>query len=82
MVNISVGTALLSAVLGYAVVFLGIVFLMVVIIIMGKAMKNTQKKNVAKAASSDLGSVTAPKGVDPKKVAALVAAIAEMEREG
>ena len=80
MVNISTGTALLAAVLGYAVVFLGIVFLMAVITISGKALK--KKTQPAKEITAvDLGSVTVPAGVDPKKVAAVMAAIAEMERE-
>lgn len=81
MVNIGIGTAALASFLGYAVVFLGILILMVVISIMGTVMK----KNKAAASPAhevvDLGSMTAPAGVDPMKVAALAAVIAEMERE-
>ena len=83
MVNIGLGTAGLAAILGYAVVFLGILILMAVIGVMGNIMK---KKQAAVAAAPvrevvDLGSMTAPEGVDPMKVAALAAVIAEMERE-
>lgn len=81
MVNLSIGTAALTAVTGYGVVFLGIVILMAVISLMGALMK---KSNAAAPAHEvvDLGSMTAPEGVDPMKVAALAAVIADMEREG
>lgn len=69
MVNIGIGTAFISAILGYLVVFLGIVFLMLVIGIFGKAVK---RSNVP---------VTTTNGVDPKKVAAIMAVIAEIEKE-
>lgn len=69
MVNIGIGTAFISAILGYLVVFLGIVFLMLVIGIFGKAVK---RSNV---------SVTTTNGVDPKKVAAIMAVISEIEKE-
>lgn len=69
MVNIGIGTAFISAILGYFVVFLGIVFLMLVIGIFGKAVK---RSNV---------SVTTTNGVDPKKVAAIMAVISEIEKE-
>jgi sodium pump decarboxylase gamma subunit len=85
MVNISIGTAGLVAALGYAVDFLGIIFLMVVIYIMGACMKNRTAKAKAPAKKEnvvDLGSVNVPSGVDPKKVAAIMAAIAEHERKG
>ncbi|MDO5440950.1 MAG: OadG family protein [Bacillota bacterium] len=69
MVNIGIGTAFISAILGYFVVFLGIFFLMLVIGIFGKAVK---RSNV---------SVTTTNGVDPKKVAAIMAVISEIEKE-
>lgn len=84
MINIGIGTAGLAAFLGYAVVFLGILILMAVISFMGAMMK---KNNAAPQTAVpvrevvDLGSMTAPDGVDPMKVAALAAVIAEMERE-
>lgn len=77
MVNISIGTAALTAVLGYATVFLGIVFLMVVIHIMGTVFKKRAQKNKV----TDLGSISAPSGMDPKAVAAIAAVIAELEGE-
>ena len=84
MVNIGIGTAGLAAFLGYVVVFLGILILMAVMGFMGAMMK---KNNAAPQTAVpvrevvDLGSMTAPDGVDPMKVAALAAVIAEMERE-
>ena len=56
MVDLSIGTAGLVALMGYLVVFLGLVLLMVVVIIMGKIMvANTQKKaaKAAEAAASE-----------------------------
>lgn len=44
MVNIGVGTAALTGLLGYLVVFFGIVMLMIVVMIMGRIMVNKQKK--------------------------------------
>ena len=85
MVNISIGTAGLVAALGYAVDFLGIIFMMVVIYIMGACLKNKAAKPKPAATNEkvvDLGSVNVPSGVDPKKVAAIMAAIAEYERKG
>ena len=79
MVNIGIGTALISAILGYAVVFLGIVFLMAVIFVMGQLMKNKKNKNSDEAIV--LPPVSAPAGVDPKKVAAITAVLAEINRE-
>lgn len=75
MVDISLGTAAITALLGYAVVFLGIVILMMVISIMGQLMKKTKDEVI------DLGSINAPKGSNLKEVAAMAAVIAEMERE-
>jgi len=78
MVNIGIGTAALTALLGYSVVFLGIVFLMVVIAIVGKCMNNA-KPAVANANAN--ANIKYPAGMDPKKVAAISAAIAEYEGE-
>lgn len=77
MVNISLGTAAITALLGYAVVFLGIVILMAVIAVMGNILKKKTSDEVI-----DLGSIKAPKGSNLKEVAAMAAVIAEMEREG
>ena len=80
MVNISIGTALLSAILGYAVVFLGIVFLMAVILFMGRTMKKSSAKEVQAAQAKAAPRIVAS-GIDSGKVAAIVAAIEEYERE-
>ena len=52
LVNISLGNGLAVALLGYAVVFLGIVMLMLVVMLMGRIMIAGQKKAAAKAAAS------------------------------
>ena len=51
--NISIGTAGLVALLGYAVVFVGLIALMIVVMVMGKIMvaRNTSKQ-AAPAASA------------------------------
>ena len=49
LINISVGDAAMTALLGYAVVFFGLILLMAVVIAMGKAF--TAKENKAAAAS-------------------------------
>ena len=51
MEHIDAGTAALSAVLGYAVVFFGLILLMVVIMALGKVM--TAKKAAAPAAPAE-----------------------------
>jgi len=47
--RLGIGDAGIAAVLGYAVVFVGLVLLMCVVILMGKAMAGTNKKAEAKA---------------------------------
>jgi len=44
LVNLGIGPAAILALLGYAVVFLGIVFLMVVVIILGKCFMASENK--------------------------------------
>lgn len=51
MVDISVGTALLAGVLGYAVVFFGLILLMCVVVIVGKIMVSRSAKQPAPAAA-------------------------------
>lgn len=48
---LSLGGAAIDAVLGYAVVFIGLALLMLVIILVGKAMTNGRKKSAEKAAA-------------------------------
>ena len=50
--KLSIGTSALYALLGYAVVFVGLVLLMVVIIIVGKIMVASQKKKAAPAVAA------------------------------
>ena len=79
MVDISIQTAGLVAVLGYATVFLGLAILMCVIYILGSVMKNSAKK--AEQERTDLGSITVPAGSDYKKIAAITAAIAASQSQ-
>ena len=51
MTNLSVGTASLVALLGYAVVFVGLIALMFVILVEGKIMVGAKKKAEAPAAA-------------------------------
>ena len=51
MVDLNVGTAGLVAVLGYAVVFVGLIALMAVIILVGKIMVARKSKEAAPAAA-------------------------------
>jgi len=61
MVNIGVGEAALTALVGYAVVFFGLVLLMVVITIMGKIMVAAQnKKKAGEAANAAPAAAAAP----------------------
>ncbi len=53
MVDISVGTASLVALMGYLVVFFGLVLLMIVIMVMGKIMVASQKKKAAADAAAE-----------------------------
>lgn len=68
MEDISVGTAGLVALLGYAVVFIGLIALMVVVMIMGKVM--SAKKTAPAAAPAAAAAAAAPASA-PKAVPAL-----------
>ena len=59
--DISIGTAGLVALLGYAVVFVGLIALMVVVIVVGKIMVARKSKEAAPAAAP--APVAAPKPV-------------------
>ena len=71
MEDISVGTAGLVALLGYAVVFIGLIALMVVVMIMGKVM--SAKKTAPAAAPAAATAAPAPA---PKAAPALATGIA------
>ena len=47
MVNISIGTGGVVALLGYAVVFVGLILLMLVVMLMSRIMIASEKKNAA-----------------------------------
>ena len=81
MINIGIGTAGFAAFLGYLVDFIGIVLLMIVIIIMGKIMHREKKPKAQAVKTVDLGSVNVLAGSDLKKVAVMMAVIADMEEE-
>ena len=61
MVDLNIGTSGLIALLGYAVVFVGLIALMAVVIIMGKIM--VAKKSKAAAPVAALAPAAAPKPV-------------------
>lgn len=89
LVNIAVGTAGTTAILGYAVVFFALVLLMAVVLIMGSVMKNRQKQ--AAVESPAPAPVAAPPAVlapgsagelklydtDPRVAATLMAIVAD-----
>ena len=61
MEDISVGTAGLGALLGYAVVFIGLIALMVVVMIMGKVMSAKKTAPAAAPAAAAAAPAPAPK---------------------
>lgn len=61
MEDISVGTAGLVALLGYAVVFIGLIALMVVVMIMGKVMSAKKTAPAATPAAAPAAPTPAPK---------------------
>ena len=60
LVNLDVGSAAVMALLGYAVVFLGISLLMIVIMIMGKIFMAKDTKAAKKAAAAPVAAAPAP----------------------
>ena len=65
LVNISVGTALGTAVLGYCVVFLGLVLLMAVLLIVGRIMRGKTASAPAPAAPAPVQAQAAPAAPAP-----------------
>ena len=61
--DISIGTAGLVALLGYAVVFVGLIALMAVIMIVGKIMVAKKSKAAAPAGRTGAAPASAPKAV-------------------
>lgn len=52
LINISVGDAAMTALLGYAVVFIGIIMLMILVMFVGDLMFKSAKRKAAKAPSA------------------------------
>ena len=80
--------ALITAVMGYAFVFLGIVLLMIVMVITGKIMYKNAKKNADKPAADPAPAIERGKApgtagelklydTDPKTAAIIMAIVAE-----
>lgn len=72
MVQIDLGTAGLVALLGYAVVFLGLILLMLAVLALGKIMTGKMKKN---AESQKMNIVPVESAPEPNQMEALVAAM-------
>ena len=66
---LGIGDNLLDAILGYAVVFIGLTLLMTVIVIVGKVMVAKSKKGAAPAAETKAAEAAAPAAAAPKKLA-------------
>ena len=70
-VDISISNAAIVALLGYAVVFLGLIALMTVLIIMGKAFTAKDKKAAAAADAAKASLATAPAPAAPAPAASV-----------
>ena len=69
-VNLGVGPAAVLALLGYAVVFLGLILLMAVVIVMGKIFIAKDKKAAQRAAAAKAAVASAPAAAPAAAVAA------------
>ena len=72
--DISIGTAGLVALLGYAVVFVGLIALMAVVLVMGKIMVATKAKTAAAAPAPAAPAPAAPAAAPAPKAAPVLAA--------
>ena len=72
--DISIGTAGLVALLGYAVVFVGLIALMVVVIVVGKIMVAKKAKTAAAAPAPAAPAPAAPAAAPAPKAAPVLAA--------
>ena len=89
LINITVGNAAITALLGYLVVFFGLVLLMVVVMLMSKAfVKNESKVVAAASAAAPVAEVKKPEApgtagelklydTDPKDAAMIMAIVAD-----
>ena len=60
LINISVGDAAMTALLGYAVVFIGIIMLMILVMFVGDLMFKSAKRKAAKAPAAAPAAPAAP----------------------
>ena len=89
LINISVGDAAMTALLGYAVVFIGIIMLMILVMFVGDLMFKSAKRKAAKAPAAAPAAPAAPAAApgtagelklydtDPRDAAMVVAIVAD-----
>ena len=88
-INISVGDAAMTALLGYAVVFIGIIMLMILVMFVGDLMFKSAKRKAAKAPAAAPAAPAAPAAApgtagelklydtDPRDAAMVMAIVAD-----
>ena len=89
LINISVGDAAMTALLGYAVVFIGIIMLMILVMFVGDLMFKIAKRKAAKAPAAAPAAPAAPAAApgtagelklydtDPRDAAMVMAIVAD-----
>ena len=89
LINISVGDAAMTALLGYAVVFIGIIMLMILVMFVGDLMFKSAKRKAAKAPAAAPVAPAAPAAApgtagelklydtDPRDAAMVMAIVAD-----
>lgn len=89
LINISVGDAAMTALLGYAVVFIGIIMLMILVMFVGDLMFKSAKHKAAKAPAAAPAAPAAPAAApgtagelklydtDPRDAAMVMAIVAD-----
>ena len=86
LINISVGDAAMTAMLGYAVVFIGIIMLMILVMFVGDLMFKSAKRKAAKAPAAAPAAPAAALGTagelklydtDPRDAAMVMAIVAD-----
>lgn len=93
LINISVGDAAMTALLGYAVVFIGIIMLMILVMFVGDLMFKSAKRKAAKAPAAAPAAPAAPAAApgtagelklydtDPRDAAMVMAIVADKLRK-
>ena len=86
LINISVGDAAMTALLGYAVVFIGIIMLMILVMFVGDLMFKSAKRKAAKVPAAAPAAPAAAPGTagelklydtDPRDAAMVMAIVAD-----